>query len=192
MSLSGLDSKTGMSQSSQFLWSSLILPLPMLLFRLTPGLLPSSSPLPPLFKNGAKSNLVFCVVLLISALPLLAALFLFFSHKLKKNFHFSFVVKYLCSDLMLHQFSCLFLDFLISKKEVSKWCDLKLCVCFWYPSQRRIASSWSFFGSCLGCVLNNENTFWLLENAVCSEVLHTPADFMNQFLSVLSFKRAAW
>lgn len=43
-----------------------------------------------------------------------------------KTFHYFFVVKYLCSDLTLHQFSCLFLEFLISKVEVSKWCDLKL------------------------------------------------------------------
>lgn len=98
----------------------------MLLFRLTPGLLPSPSPLPPLFKNGVKSNLVFCVVLSISALPLLASLFLFSLTNWKKTFHYFFVVKYLCSDLTLHQFSCLFLDFLISKTEVSKWCDLKL------------------------------------------------------------------
>lgn len=126
MSLSGLDSKTGMSQSSRFLWTSLILLLPMLLFRLTPGLLPSLSPLPPLFKNGAKSNLVFCVVLLISALPLLATLFLFSLTNWKKPFHYFFVVKYLCSDLTVLQFSCLFLDFLVSRIEVSKWCGLKL------------------------------------------------------------------
>lgn len=100
----------------------------MLLFTLTPGLLPSSSPLPPLFKNGAKSDLVFYVVLLISALPLLAALFLFSltNFKKKQTFHIFFIVKYLCNDLTLHQFSCLFLEFLISKIEVSKWCDLKL------------------------------------------------------------------
>lgn len=98
----------------------------MLLFRLTPGLLPSPSPLPPLFKNRAKSNLVFCVVLLISALPLLTSLLLFILTNWKKTFHYFFVVKYLCNDLTLHQFSCLFLDFLISKIELSKWCDLRL------------------------------------------------------------------
>lgn len=57
--------------------------------------------------------------------PCLQPCFSFFSQT-EKTFHFFFVVKYLCSDLMLHQFSCLFLDFLIPKIEVSKWCDLKL------------------------------------------------------------------
>lgn len=155
----------------------------MLLFRLTPGLLPSSSPLPLLFKNGAKSNLVFCVVLLISALPLLATPFLFSLTNWKKTFQFFFVVKYLCSDLTLHQFSCLFLDFLVSKIEVSKWCDLKpvsVLVSFTKKDHIQLELLWIF---CLGCVFNNENTFWVLENAVCSEILNSWTSFFQSWVS---------
>lgn len=147
----------------------------------------------------------FCAVprvLLISALTLLAALFLSLSFLTNwRTFYYFFGFKCLCSDLTLHQFSCLFLDFLISKIHVSKWCDLvtwNLCLLLVsFPKKERVQLEflsvlvWDVF-----LITKTPFDFWRMPAGLCClhwNPLHrSAADFVNQFLSVSSFKRTTW